>query len=489
MARNGRFDFRAPLRIPLPVKLFLSYLLLLFVAAAPTFVYVRARLDRDLIDDATQELSGIARRSAALLLDLPATARPARARDLAIATGDRVTLITSTGTVLYDSEVRDLGSHADRPELIAALKDGVGTARRTSETTRVETLYGAARLGSAGEDLAVLRVARPLTRVRNATEDLTVFARNVQAAAVSVALLLSVLAAAQFVRPLRRVLASAQALGAGDLAARSGVASNDEVGDVGRALDSMATEVRRRLANAGSGDAVLAQLVDALPVPCVVFEVSGEVLALNGAARTALRLDGPNAGRRLKELASSPEFERALELAEGEGEPEPLSVDVDEGIAVRGHVHVLKRPGVAPLYVLLGTEAPRALATTLPPLDAVVPRPFLEVMSVARGEVAPALSRSGVGLELSDTPGVLVADVADRVPHALALAFAGCAQALAGRASILSVDVKVEGTGVRLALEADPGVDAIAQIRPLLEPLGGRVQVSGGEATLWLPRA
>lgn len=488
MARNGLFDLKARPRIPLPAKLFLSYLLLLFVAAFPTFVYVRARLDSDLVGDATQELSGVARRSAAILLELPAPARPTRARDLGIMTGDRVTLIAANGSVIYDSEARDLPSHADRPEVIAALKDGGGTASRKSETTGVDTLYAAARLG-AGVDAGVLRVARPLAKVRSATDELTVFARNVQAAAVSVALLLSLLAAAQFVRPLRRVVASAQALGAGDLAARSGVASNDEVGDVGRALDTMATEVRRRLANAGSGDAVLAQLVDALPVPCVVFEVTGEVLALNGAARTALRLDGPNAGRRLKELASSAEFERALEIAEGDGEPEPLSVDVGDGETVRGNVHVLKRPGVAPLYVLLGVEAPRALATTLPPLDAVVPRPFLEVMSAARGEVASELERSGLGLEVSDSPGVLVADVADRVPHALALALAGCAQALAGRTSTLCVGVTVEGTGVRLALDGDPGSAAIARIRPLLEPIGGSVKVTGGEATLWLPRA
>ncbi|MBI1949606.1 MAG: HAMP domain-containing protein [Deltaproteobacteria bacterium] len=489
MARNGLFDLRARPRIPLPAKLFLSYLLLLAVAALPTFIYVRARLDSDLIGDATQELSGVARRGAAALLELPVAERPGRARDLALMTGDRVTLIAGGGQVIYDSEVRDLGSHADRPEVIAALAGSIGTAQRKSESTHAELIYAAARLGAAGDDLAVLRVARPLSRVRSATAELTGFARNVQAAAVSVALLLSLVAAAQFVRPLRRVVAAAQALGGGDLAARSGVDGNDEVGDVGRVIDSLATEMRRRLANAGSGDAVLAQLVDALPVPCVVFEVTGEVLALNGAARTALRLEGPNASRRLKELASSPEFERALAVAEGDGEPEALDVPLADGGAMRAHVHVLKRPGTAPLYVLVGVEAPVALATTLPPVDAVVPRPFLEVMSAARGEAGAALDKAGVGLEVSDAPGVLVADAADRVPRALALALGGCAQALSGRASTLCVDVKIEGTTVRLAFDGDPGKDTVAQIRPLLEPIGGGVSVQGGEATLWLPRA
>ncbi|MCC7075110.1 MAG: HAMP domain-containing protein [Deltaproteobacteria bacterium] len=489
MAKNGLFDLKARMRIPLPAKLFLSYLFLLAVAALPTFIYVRASLDRDLVGDALQGLTGAARRGAAALAELPAPARPTRARDLALMTGDRVTLIAASGQVLYDSEVRDLASHADRPEVIAALAGGVGTAQRLSDSTHVELLYAAARLGAPGDELAVLRVARPLSRVRNATEALTGFARNVQAAAVSIAILLSLVAAAQFVRPLRRVVAAAQALGAGDLAARSGVDGNDEVGDVGRVIDGLATEMRRRLANAGSGDAVLAQLVDAVPVPCVVFEVSGEVLALNGAARTALRLEGPNASRRLKEVASSPDFERALAVAEGDGEPEPLSVPLAGGGFMRAHVHVLKRPGTAPLYVLVGIDAPAAVATTLPPVDAVVPRPFIEVMSAARGEAGAALTRAGVGLEVSDTPGVMVADAADRVPRALALALDGCAQALAGRASTLCIDVKVDGTSVRLALDGELATDTVARIRPLLEPIGGGVSVQGGEATLWLPRA
>jgi len=216
---------------------------------------------------------------------------------------------------------------------------------------------------------------------------------------------------------------------------------------------------------------------------------------LNGAARTALRVEGPNASRRLKELSTSQTFEHALRNAEGDGEPEPLDVDVAPGIKLRATVHVLKRPGTAPLYVLLGAESPRPEATTLPPFESVRPRPFVDVMRAAQTQIGSALQRSGVGLEVSSTgntrdpDSVLVVDVGDRVPRALAFALQHAAQSIAGRATTLSVAVKVEDTRVSLALEADPGKDAIEKIRPLLEPLGGGVVVDGGEATLWLPRA
>jgi HAMP domain-containing protein len=485
-------------RVPLPAKLLLSYLLLLAIVAVPNFVYVRARLGGNLVEEARGQLLAVAQRTATLLGPLPAGERLARVHDLARMSGDRVTLVAASGDVVYDSQVADpaaLQSHRDRPEIQSAAAFGTGTARRASETTGHDTLYAAARLpvalGVGAEGAAgVVRIARPLSTLRTSTDELTSFARNIQAAAISVALLLSLVAAIQFLRPLQRVIAAAKALGAGDLAARSDVASDDEVGDAGRAIDAMALEIRRRLANAGSGDAVLAQLVDALPVPCVVFEVTGEVLALNGAARAAFRIEGKHASRRLKELTASARFEEALDAAEGDGEPEPLDVEVAGDVRVRSTIHVLKRPGVAPLYVLLGGGAAPTDATTLPPFEAVRPRSFAEVLDEARSDALASMSEAGVGLEVAEAPSVMVVDVGHRVPRAIAECMRAGALSVEGRAETLALDVKVEETQVTIALETGLGPDAVARIGPLLEPLGGGVEVDGQRTTmLWIPRA
>lgn len=478
----------------MPAKLLISYLLLLALAAVPNFLYVRSRLEKELVNEAERELLETARRSAGILAPLADGARIAHARELALMTGQRVTLTSRHGEVVMDSETPEgqpLAAKSDRPEILEAAAKGTGIARRVSETTDEETLYAAARLplAQSEEGAAVVRVGRALASVRTSTEQLTRFARNIQAGAISVALLLSLFAAIQFVRPLQRVIAAARALGAGDLAARSGVASDDEVGDAGRALDAMAVEIRRRLANAGSGDAVLSQLVDALPIAVVIFEVTGEVLALNGAARSAFRVEGPNASKRLKDITSSASFERALENAEGDGEPEPLEIDV-AGTRVRGSVHVLKRPGTAPFYVLLGEGVQRAAGTTLPPFESVHPRQLADVIAEAQRDAAGAIAKLGVVLELGDTPHAVVVDVGQRVREALAAAFIGCARAVAGRQDTLAVDVKIEPTRVRFTLEADPGKLVLDVVRPLLEPLGGEVDVEPERSTtLWIPRA
>ena len=68
----------------------------------------------------------------------------------------RVTLIAPDGAVLYESQApAPAENHLGRPEVRAALADGVGTARRHSETMGYDTYYHALRLA----DGSVLRVA------------------------------------------------------------------------------------------------------------------------------------------------------------------------------------------------------------------------------------------------------------------------------------------------------------------------------------------
>lgn len=72
----------------------------------------------------------------------------------------RITYISKSGSVLYDSEVleEDLASmsnHMDRPEVIAAVNTGEGKAARFSKTFSVKTYYYAEKL----QDGSILRIA------------------------------------------------------------------------------------------------------------------------------------------------------------------------------------------------------------------------------------------------------------------------------------------------------------------------------------------
>ena len=63
-------------------------------------------------------------------------------------TGDRITVISSKGRVLYDTyfDVDKLGNHLNRPEVQAALKSGYGYSQRYSSDMRGQTIYFAMKM-------------------------------------------------------------------------------------------------------------------------------------------------------------------------------------------------------------------------------------------------------------------------------------------------------------------------------------------------------
>ena len=70
---------------------------------------------------------------------------------------NRVTLIAPEGAVLYDSDADEarMDSHAQRPEVLAALADGIGESTRYSDTLSEVTIYYARRTADGN----VLRIA------------------------------------------------------------------------------------------------------------------------------------------------------------------------------------------------------------------------------------------------------------------------------------------------------------------------------------------
>ena len=496
-------------RISLPVKLFLSYLCILLLGVAPTVFYISEVLPLDVLADASRQLGERAKRLAHQLGQLPAEERLDRGLLISQVSTDRITYLSPQGDVLFDSEVPAgvvIENHASRPEVRQALGDGslprerfaldtilegAGVARRVSATRNVDTLYVAVRAVNAqNETIGVLRLGTPTNRIEAMSRGTVGFIRNATAVAVTAAIGFSLIAAVVFVRPLQRVGNMVAALTAGDMGAKVLRASNDEVGDLGRALNHMATALRRKLLDAGLGEALISQLVESLPCPCVVFAEGGEVVAINGPGRQALRIEGPLAGQHMREFVEHTAVQAAVVAAELEGEPEPLSVSMTDGFLVRGFLHVLKRPGTAPLRVFFGAALPAADLMLLPEVGHVAPRPLADVLELATHRCAAELERAGLHLDLPfPRPQLVVADADDRLVNAVRQTLIACVQLVSGTAPVLRVALLEETTRVGLHLDLELPEAAVTAVRPLIEPLGGSLDVSPIETKLWLPRA
>ncbi|MBL9045381.1 MAG: HAMP domain-containing protein [Myxococcales bacterium] len=500
-------------RIPLPVKLLLSYLGVLLLGAGPTFFYIRVVLQGDLLRESALRMSSQIQKVAESLRSVPDDERLQVLRKFGEISTHRLTYMSLAGDVLLEnSVVLPLTiNHASRSEVRMAMAEpaskpeglpvwtglhGTGYARRHSETTGFETLYVARQMVDAkNQPYGVLRLATSVDSIEAVTSGTMRFLLNAMAVAASVAILFSLVSAILFVRPLQRVGAMAQNLASGDLGVKVLQPTNDEVGDVARVLNQMATELRRRLLSAGMGEALLSQLVEALPCACVIFEENGQLVACNGAGRRALHLSGPEAGARMNEFAEHPQVQGILKVAENDGQAEPIKLDLTDGEPLQGLLHVLKRPGMAPLRVFVADSTPVVEQSLLPAMEDIVARPLSDVLSQAESEARSALLENGHSLEVtweglaSLSPQLSVTDAEGRLVSAISAILSAIVESTPSVGDGLAVGVAIEATRIRLHIDCGLHSHTLELIRPLIEPLGGEVETTALETKLWLPRA
>jgi signal transduction histidine kinase len=204
--------------------------------------------------------------------------------------GHRVTLVAADGTVLGDSEfdepaLSQLENHASasRPEILGALKEGAGCARRTSASAGDEEFYCAVRTAAG-----VVRVSVPTTTLDaifgQARRDV-IFAIAV---AMAAAILLAMVFSRAVSRPIVRLRDVARGLADGDLSRRPSLAAPAEVGELAVAIHRLAEQLGTRLAALQTEQALLGAVVDSLNEGVVVVATAGTVVRINAAGRALL---------------------------------------------------------------------------------------------------------------------------------------------------------------------------------------------------------
>jgi hypothetical protein len=172
-------------RIPLPVKLLLSYLGVLLLGAGPTFFYIRVVLQGDLLRESSLRMSSQIQKVAESLRSVPDDERLQVLRKFGEISTHRLTYMSLAGDVLLESSVLLplTINHASRSEVRMAMSEPASKpeglpvwsglawlwvfARRHSETTGIETLYVARQMVDAkNQPFGVLRWPPPSTASR-----------------------------------------------------------------------------------------------------------------------------------------------------------------------------------------------------------------------------------------------------------------------------------------------------------------------------------
>ena len=325
------------MKLGIRAKLFAVSLALIVVSLAAGELYLRPAIEGDLLAriraDLSARLALVAEQARVLAAtgDTTNSAWDALADRLGPLAHARVTFIDGQGVVKGDSELSGealnrVENHGSRPEVRAALQGRSTDEVRFSATLRQRLLYSATPIPGAGRMVARLSV--PLADVDRAVARL----RAILIAGGLVALLAAVLMASGAVvllsRALRHVTAIARRMSGGELDLRSRLDTQDEVGDLGRALDHLAENLSRSLRELRDDRDLLNRILEAMREGVLVLDSERRILRFNGSLREMLLLDTDAVGRPAIEVVRNAELQTLVDAAIAGQEPVTGEIEV-----------------------------------------------------------------------------------------------------------------------------------------------------------------
>jgi two-component system phosphate regulon sensor histidine kinase PhoR len=217
--------------------------------------------------------------------------------------GVRVTVIAPDGRVLGDSQVAlaDLGrveNHAGRPEVRAALAGRIGHALRRSATVDVPLFYVAIPLADGGRVIGVLRLALPLSVVASSYGQLHQVMLLGGLVALGAALGIGIFVARRLTRPVVEMQQFARRMADGDFSAQAPVRSPDEIGVLGRALNTLAARLQEKVQDLQEEQVKATAVLEGMVEGVIAVDGRDHIIVMNERARAIFELGAARGARK-----------------------------------------------------------------------------------------------------------------------------------------------------------------------------------------------
>jgi len=239
-------------------------------------------------------------------------------------TATRITVSLPSGEVIGDSDEMPsrMKSHADRPEIVTALKSGRGVSQRRSPTLGRNMMYLAIPMAREGHVLCVVRTSVATSAIEDALR-LAYWRILIGAAVVTaVALIAGVVVSRRISRPLQEMRYGAMQYAVGNLEHRLYVAGAEELCGLAESLNIMAGQlddrIRTIVRQRNEQDAVLSSMVEAV----VAVDSDGRVIGMNKAASKITGAEAEQAhGRTIQEVIRNADLQTFVARALSDQEP------------------------------------------------------------------------------------------------------------------------------------------------------------------------
>lgn len=294
-------------------RIFLIYSVLIILSLLLVEVYITSAVRESHIEDLKKDL--------AVRINLISGAIPFNqkhidhvCRALKEKTGARVTVISSNGQVLGDSD-RDsslMDNHLYRPEIQQAFVSGTGAAIRHSETLRYDFLYFAAKAGPN-----FIRLSVPLKDIYNAVNILRIKIIAVMGIALILTVVFVIWQTDHLRRLLKQVTDLSRSLAQGDITKRLFLEDAREFEEIAENLNEMSASLQKLIAQHAEEEKRLNVILKSIPNALLIMDSRGTVQLSSSASREFFG-DMDISGRPFIEVVRNREFSELVDKVRSE---------------------------------------------------------------------------------------------------------------------------------------------------------------------------
>jgi two-component system phosphate regulon sensor histidine kinase PhoR len=284
-------------RIKLLWRLFFSYVFITLGGLLAVGWYTIYSLEHFLLDQVAADLEDRARmleNQVSPYLDFKeGAAIDAICKQAGSTSNTRFTVILPNGTVLGDTREtpQHMDDHSNRPEIAAALANGIGRSIRFSTTLQQVIFYVAVRAERNLQPIAIIRAALPTAEVE---KQLTAIRFEILLMGLIIAVLslgVTLAISRQFSQRINELKLGASRLAEGDLEHRLAMAESEELAGLAESLNRMAAQLESRMQTVISQRNQLEAVLSSMLEGVIAVNREERIISINPAAARWFDID------------------------------------------------------------------------------------------------------------------------------------------------------------------------------------------------------
>lgn len=219
----------------------------------------------------------------------------------------RVTLIDREGNVLVDSETdpSNMDNHNTRDEVKEARNYGIGYRVRHSESTNMDTMYFATYFSNG----YIIRSADEMTNVIGFKWKYIKYYISIILLSIIISFLFSSKLSQGLVNPIKDLEFITSRIAAGELDRRVSIHSSDEIGELGKTFNYMATQLQVTLNDSMDKQNKLEAILKSMDSGVIAVDKNFKVIMINPYAKNIFGINKDIIGKNLLDNIRSFELE------------------------------------------------------------------------------------------------------------------------------------------------------------------------------------